>query len=81
MWGDWETSRHEIGDYGASGSSRWYDETVAKYAVALSRLSNHPVSRAMVESEAAEDDDVSVISFEQVWFLLGLRGWPGVVGG
>jgi hypothetical protein len=58
-----------------------YDETVVKYAVALSRLSNHPVSRAMVDSEAAEDDDVSVISFEQVRLMLGLRGWPGEVKG
>ena len=53
-----------------------YDESAVKYAVALSRLSNHPVSRAMVESEAAEDGDVSVISFEQV-SLGGLkfRNW------
>jgi hypothetical protein len=34
--------------------------------VALSRLSNHPVSRAMVESAPHMDGDVSVLSFEQV---------------
>jgi hypothetical protein len=34
--------------------------------VALSRLSNHPVSRAMVESAPHMDGDVAVLSFEQV---------------
>jgi hypothetical protein len=43
-----------------------FDELALKCAVALSRLSNHPVSRAMVDSAPHVDGDVSVLSFEQV---------------
>jgi hypothetical protein len=43
-----------------------FDELALKCAVALSRLSNHPVSRAMVDSAPHVDGDVAVLSFEQV---------------
>jgi hypothetical protein len=43
-----------------------FDELALKCAVALSRLSNHPVSRAMVDSAPYVDGDVAVLSFEQV---------------
>jgi hypothetical protein len=43
-----------------------FDELALKCAVALSRLSNHPVSRAMVDSAPHVDGNVAVLSFEQV---------------
>lgn len=49
-----------------SGRKISFDEMALKCAVALSRLSNHPVSRAMVESAPRIDGDVAVLSFEQV---------------
>jgi hypothetical protein len=48
------------------GTKPSFDSDALKCAVALSRLSNHPVSRAMVESAPHVDGDVSVLSFEQV---------------
>lgn len=53
---------------GLSGSdgTPGFDVCALKCAVALSRLSNHPVSRAMVDSAPNVDGDVSVLSFEQV---------------
>jgi len=53
---------------GTSGSdgTPGFDVYALKCAVALSRLSNHPVSRAMVDSAPNMDGDVSVLSFEQV---------------
>jgi hypothetical protein len=51
---------------GGSGAVLGFDAQAIKCAVALSRLSNHPVSRAMVDSAPHMDGDVSVLSFEQV---------------
>lgn len=51
---------------GSCGSIPSFDAAALKCAVALSRLSNHPVSRAMVDSAPHVDGDVSVLSFEQV---------------
>jgi hypothetical protein len=51
---------------GGSGVVLGFDTQAIKCAVALSRLSNHPVSRAMVDSAPHMDGDVSVLSFEQV---------------
>jgi cation transport ATPase len=51
---------------GASPSDGKFHADAVKCAVALSRLSNHPVSRALVEAGQAADADVSVLSFEQV---------------
>jgi magnesium-transporting ATPase (P-type) len=53
------------GGFGSSGVPQ-FDSDALKCAVALSRLSNHPVSRAMVDSAPHVDGDVSVLSFEQV---------------
>lgn len=50
----------------AAAAAAGFDAYALKCAVALSRLSNHPVSRAMVESAPHLDGDVSVLSFEQV---------------
>jgi magnesium-transporting ATPase (P-type) len=58
-----------VGGWGGSSSSSsgpGFDTVALKCAVALSRLSNHPVSRAMVDSAPHMDGDVSVLSFEQV---------------
>ncbi|KAF6263311.1 hypothetical protein COO60DRAFT_1635329 [Scenedesmus sp. NREL 46B-D3] len=51
---------------GAPAAGLAFDELALKCAVALSRLSTHPVSRAMVDSAPHVDGDVAVLSFEQV---------------
>lgn len=50
----------------AGGRGDNYEVESVKYAVALSRLSNHPVSRAMVVAAPDVDADVTVASFQQV---------------
>lgn len=54
------------GARGDSGQVLPFDQMALKCAVALSRLSNHPVSRAMVDCAPHIDGDVAVLSFEQV---------------
>lgn len=63
---------------GFGGGVPSFDAAAIKCAVALSRLSNHPVSRAMVDSAPHMDGDVSVLSFEQVG--LGFCGGGGKEG-
>ena len=70
------------GSSGSSSSSSGpgFDTVALKCAVALSRLSNHPVSRAMVDSAPHMDGDVSVLSFEQVREALRLGRGLAVLG-
>jgi magnesium-transporting ATPase (P-type) len=63
-----------------SSSGPGFDTVALKCAVALSRLSNHPVSRAMVDSAPHMDGDVSVLSFEQVREALRLGRGFAVLG-
>ncbi|KAF8062959.1 HMA1 [Scenedesmus sp. PABB004] len=65
---------------GGGAADGGFDALALGCAVALSRLSNHPVSRAMVDSAPGLDGGVAVLSFEQVPGA-GVQGVCRVGGG